>query len=337
MVRRHAPGTLAAFVLAGFALILAGRLGRWLAFPAWGRWVLAPFHGLSMWFLWIWGLLEPRLQARSAVTDGAGTDRDGASGRQAARFTNLAPAESAHSRVLDLASWTVEELMIPRSQVAALEGNRTIAEAIAQVARAPHTVYPVYGESVDQPLGVVRILDLAPGDDRNRAIRDLARGAPLVPETMKGLNLLRDLADASTPAALVLDEFGGMAGLVTMEDLIEVVVGDLVGEHEIVRARIVQLEPGLYRVDGTCTIEEFNLRFGPLLPEGEYETVAGLFLDRVGRIPQAGEVLSLPRVSLEVTERDERRILQLTATVRDLPSESPASARPAPGARVPRG
>ena len=89
--------------------------------------------------------------------------------------------------------------------------------------------------------------------------------------------------------------------------------GDLVGEHEVVRDRILSLEQGSYRVDGTCTVEEFNERFGPLLPEGEYETVAGLFLEKVGRIPQEGDEVKLPKVTLEVLQRTDRRILWLKA------------------------
>jgi CBS domain containing-hemolysin-like protein len=189
--------------------------------------------------------------------------------------------------------------------------------ALAELRRAPHALYPAFGESIDQPLGMVRILDLARPDALDRPLGDFVRPASIVPETMKGFDLLEDLCRAPMPAALVVDEFGSMAGLVTVEDLIEVVVGDLVGEHEVVRARVVQLGPDLYRVDGTCRVDEFNERLGPLLPEGEYETVAGLFLDSVGRIPPAGERLVLTGVELEILERNDRRILWLRARIRN--------------------
>ena len=182
-------------------------------------------------------------------------------------------------------------------------------DAVAEVRRRPHALYPVHGDTVDQPLGVVRILDLAEPGARDRPVRDLVRPARILPETVRGLRLFRDLASAPIPAALVVDEYGGMAGLVTVEDLVEVLVGDLEGEHEVVRARIVERNAGAWRVDGTCTVEEFNRRLGGLLPEGEYETVAGLVIDRLGTIPSSGEEVLLPGMRLIVEEATDRRIL----------------------------
>jgi CBS domain containing-hemolysin-like protein len=103
-----------------------------------------------------------------------------------------------------------------------------------------------------------------------------------------------------------------------------------------VRSRILPLAPGVYRVDGTAGVEEFNERFGPLLPAGQYETVAGLFLDHAGRIPQEGDSLDLPGVRLEVLERTERRILALKAEIRSSPAAPAASAPPRPDGPVRR-
>jgi putative hemolysin len=264
---------------------------------------LAPYHGLTMWILWLWGMVSRERNAAPPAPAPA----------------PLPPAEAtaqtARRGVAELASLSLEELMIPRSQVVMLQGDRLARDAIAEVARGPHALYPVYGESVDQPLGVVRILDLADPAALSRPVKDLVRAAPVVPETMNGLTLLRDLRGAPVPAALVVDEFGGMAGFVTVEDLIEVLVGDLVGEHDVVRARIVPAGPGSYRVDGTCTVEEFNHFFGAILPEGEYETVAGFLLDRLGRIPQSGDAYDLPVASIQVLERTERRILSVIVRI----------------------
>jgi CBS domain containing-hemolysin-like protein len=126
---------------------------------------------------------------------------------------------------------------------------------------------------------------------------------------MRALTLLQRLAGSPLATALVVDEFGGHSGLVTLGDAVEVVIGDLVGEHEEVRRRIIPLGDGIYRVEGTCEVEEFNEQVRPVLPEGEYDTVAGLILDRLGRIPQQGDEVALPGAVLEVLERTDRRIL----------------------------
>jgi CBS domain containing-hemolysin-like protein len=275
--------------------------GRARVCPAGLRWLLAPYHGLAGWILW--------LRALSRRRDLAAGSPDAA-----AVIANTAEPEGSPRRgVRDLAEFRLEEVMIPRSQVAALQGSIPVREAVTEVRRRPHALYPVHGDSVDQPLGVVGILDLAGLDARDRPVRDLVRPAPILPETVRGLRLFRDLASAPIPAALVVDEYGSMAGLVTVEDLVEVLVGEFEGEHEVIRARIVEIEPGAWRVAGTCTIEEFNRRLGGLLPEGEYETVAGLVIDRLGAIPSPGDEVVLPAVRLIAEEATDRRILWVRA------------------------
>ena len=212
----------------------------------------------------------------------------------------------------DLASLTVGEIMIPRSEVVALEGSASVARTIGIARRAPHSVFPVFGDGVDQPLGVVRMIDLSGQANAERPVRELARPVLIVPETMRCLALLPRLAPAVDAAAFVVDEFGGMAGFLTIEDLIEVLVGDFVGEHETERRRIMQVSPRSYRVEGSCRVDEFNLAVESVLPEGDYETVAGLFLDRYGRIPAVGDDVSLPGARIEISAATDRRVLWVT-------------------------
>ncbi len=226
-----------------------------------------------------------------------------------------AGVESIRQGVFELDSLTLTEVLIPRSQIVALRGADSVESALRQAQAKLHSLYPVFGSSVDQPLGVVRLTDLTRPRSWDRPVREFTTAVPIVPETMTGVSLLGQLAAAPIACALVVDEFGSLAGLVTMEDLIEVLVGDLVGEHEVERNRILPLEPGIYRVEGVCEVEEFNEKVSEVLPEGEYETVAGLFLDRGGRIPQQGDELEFPRASLEVLERTDRRVLWLKVTV----------------------
>ena len=303
---------LALVPVAGLAALGLGTVtGRVGPLPRGLRWLLTPYHGLAGWILWLRALARRRDRAAGSV-------------EAAAAMTGATEPEGSPRRgVRDLAEFRLEEVMIPRSQVAALQGSILVREAVAEVRRRPHALYPVHGDSVDQPLGVVRILDMAESGARDRPVRDLVRPAPILPETVRGLRLFRDLASAPIRAALVVDEYGGMAGLVTVEDLVEVLVGDLEGEHEVIRARVIELGSGAWRVDGTCTIEELNRRLGGLLPDGEYETVAGFIIDRLGAIPSPGEEVALPGIRLIVEEATDRRILWVRAE-RELGSRSAA-------------
>jgi CBS domain containing-hemolysin-like protein len=270
-------------------------------YPVSLRWTLAPYQGLSI-------LLVVLVESL---------------GRWAARRRSTTASEELpesapnglREGVRDLASLTVEDVMVPRSQEVALQADLTTAEALRQAGERPYTHYPVYAESIDHTLGLVPMLDLTDPARAGEPIRPRVVSALIIPETMRALTLLQRLADAPLSTALVVDEFGGHSGLVTLGDVVEVVIGDLVGEHEEVRRRIIPLGDGVYRVEGGCEIEEFNEQVRPVLPEGEYDTVAGLILDRLGRIPQQGDDVVLSDVVLEVLERTDRRILWTQITL----------------------
>ncbi|MFN8548843.1 MAG: transporter associated domain-containing protein [Candidatus Eisenbacteria bacterium] len=289
------------------AAILAARV-RVAPMPL--RRLLAPYDGLALWAHWLLGLnrarrARQRAAARLAASRATGSDR-------AAATPPVADPSTAQEVVRDLASLTIGEVMIPRSEVVALEGRASVRHSIEVARRAPHALFPVYGDGVDQPLGVVRMIDLSGAADVERPVRELVRPVPIFPETMRCLALLPRLADSTDAAAFVVDEFGGLAGCLTIEDLIEVVVGDFVGEHETERRRIVEVSSQNYRVEGSCRVDEFNHAVGEVLPEGEYETVAGLFLDRFGRIPVAGDEVALAGARLEIGAATDRRVLWLT-------------------------
>jgi len=286
------------------ALLLAlGRRRPEHSFPRSGIWLLAPLRGVSLWILLGYGAGLRRFRKTRPDPE--------ARSREEEPTSPLSLREAVH----ELDSLTLEEIMVPRSQVVALSGDLTPREALSRVRSARHSIYPVHGESVDHLLGLVRMLDLARPGHVDRPVRELVFPAPIFPETMRGLDLLGDLGQSQISSALVVDEFGSHAGFVTTEDLVEVLVGDLVGEHEVVRRRILPVEPGVYRVEGTCEIEEFNDQVEEILPEGDYETVAGLFLEYTGRIPQPGDEVRVGRALLEVEEATDRRILWIRVSV----------------------
>ena len=290
-------------VLVAYVLFRAGTvLGGRHRFPPALRWILAPYHGLSIWILLIATMVRKWRGSRRA-------------GSQESDRTSETGPEAYRRGVQELQDVTVEAVLIPRSQVCSVDARQSVRSAMEIVARRSHKFLPVMEENTDVPLGVVSILDLTQVEGPDRPVRDFLTPVPIVPETMRGTDLLRRFSESALGVALVVDEFGSHAGLVTHEDLFEVLVGELVAEHEVVFRRILPESPGIYRVEGACRIEEFNEQVGEVLPEGEYETVAGLFLDRVGRIPQMGDDLELPSAKLEVLDRTDRRILWIRVSV----------------------
>ncbi|MEZ4650572.1 MAG: transporter associated domain-containing protein [Candidatus Eisenbacteria bacterium] len=287
-------------------LLELGRRREGTPFPRGGLWVLAPLRGISLWLLLGFEALRARIRRAEPTPS------------HDMRSEEPTSPVSLLEAVRELDSLTLEEIMVPRSQVMALSGEETPRDALARVRGAKHSTYPVHAESVDHILGLVRMVDLAKPGQIDRPVSELAATAPIYPETMRGLDLLSEIGNSEVKAALVVDEFGSPAGLVTAEDLFEVLIGDLVGEHEVVKRRILPVEPGVYRVDGACEIEEFNDEVREVLPEGDYETVAGLILEYTGRIPQSGDEVDLGRAVLEVEEATDRRILWVQVTLTDV-------------------
>jgi CBS domain containing-hemolysin-like protein len=222
---------------------------------------------------------------------------------------------AAYEQVLDLTRRTVEQVMIPRSEVVWLRSSAGLDEIIELVRRRPHSRYPVFEGDAEQLVGMLELFDLLAPVTVGSTAGGLARNAVVIPETMGCDALLEKMRGEHFDAAVVIDEFGGVAGLVTLEDLLEVIVGELTGEHETVPVRVRRMEDGSFLVDGALRLDEFEDLFGIALPEGDYETLAGLFLSRTARIPGPGERIDLDGARMEVAEASERRIRTLRVTL----------------------
>ena len=295
-------GVIASPVLGGrgFAIFAAGLLlFRLLGFAVGGRNhrlvhavrpLLAPIDGAA--FLVDW-LLSPLLR-RAGGPEPATTAQS-----------------AAYEHVLDLTRRTVEQVMIPRSEVVWLKSAAGRDEIIETIRRRPHSRYPVFEGDAEQLAGMLDLFDLLGSVPPDSTAGSLARAAVVVPETIGCDALLDKMRIERFDTAVVIDEFGGVAGLVTLEDLLEVIVGELTGEHETVPVRVRRMEDGSSLVDGTLRLDEFEDIFGIALPEGDYETLAGLFLSRTARIPGPGERVELSGVRMEVAEANERRIRTL--------------------------
>ena len=217
----------------------------------------------------------------------------------------------------------VSDVMTPRADVVALELSTPFDEVVRQFAEAEHSRMPIYRETLDEPIGVVNIKDVfkllqprpggARGELKEPVLRRLRREALYVPASMRAADLLIRMQATRIHMALVIDEFGGTDGLVTMEDLIEAVVGDIDDEYDITAQPILRRTGGVYEVDGRAPLEDLEALLGESLSpedlEEEIETVAGLVSALAGRLPQRGEVIAHPEgFEFEVVEADPRRI-----------------------------
>jgi Mg2+/Co2+ transporter CorC len=302
-------GGVATFLLAwllarGLGFLLAGRrpmAARWFA-P-----LMAPVDGAAL--LLDWGL-SPLLRRGLQEPPAQGSP------------------EAAYEQVLELSLRTVEQVMVPRSEMAWLQAGAKIEEIQAVLRRRPHSRYPVFQGDFEQLVGMVELVDLLKPIPAGATAANLAHAAVVVPETMLCDDLLDKMQRERFDTGVVVDEFGAIAGLTTLEDLLEVLVGDLTGEHESVPVRVQRLEENVYQIDAALRIDEFEHMFGVPFPEGDYETLAGLYLSQTYRIPAPGEKVTVADVRLEVLQADARRIRLLRVVFLKPPPRQPARTAP---------
>lgn len=221
--------------------------------------------------------------------------------------------EALLEAVSDFAEKVAREVMVPRTDVAALEDSASAGEAIAMIHRSGFSRLPVYHESIDDVRGVLYAKDLLVALGRGQKDIDIAAIArtPLyVPETKPVEELLFEMR-AKTHIAIVADEYGGTAGIVTLEDLLEEIVGEISDEYDREEPLVVDLGAGRYRVDARLPVDDLNELFGTGL-ETEADSVGGFFTDVAGRIPELGEVLEIEGLRFTVTDRQGTRVLQLS-------------------------
>ena len=220
-----------------------------------------------------------------------------------------------------VADLTVSDVMIPRAQMASLAVDAKFLDLMKQVVESGHSRFPVHGEDRDEILGILLAKDLLRGvvaDNGPGTIRELLRPAVLIPESKKLNVLLREFRQSRNHMAIVIDEYGGVAGLITIEDVLEVIVGDIDDEHDDAEdpdSLIAAQADGQYVVDALTPIEDFNERFGAQFDDGEYDTIGGLVTAAIGHLPEAGEELTLGRFGFRVARADARRLHALHVSV----------------------
>lgn len=216
---------------------------------------------------------------------------------------------------------TVGEVMIARSQMVSLDIDEPLISLMKQVVESGHSRFPVHSENKDQIVGILLAKDLLRGvvaDNGPGTIHALLRPAVLIPESKRLDVLLREFRQLRNHMAIVIDEHGGVAGLVTIEDVLEQIVGDIDDEHDEAQESnsiVAAQNDGQYIVDALTPIEDFNERFGSEFEDDEYDTIGGLITDAIGHLPEAGEELSLGRFVFRVAQADARRLHSLHVSV----------------------
>ena len=275
------------------------------------RWVLAGLGGISAMIL-----------GRTSGQVSEVTSED-----QIVAITDAAVAEQVLEKdegriiqeVLEFGDTLVREIMVPRPDVLATSSDSTIDAAIAKMVERGHSRMPIYDGDFDDVAGVVHIKDLFARVQRGRGdhfVSIAARKPMFVPETKRAAELLRELKGLPTTLVVVVDEHGSTAGIITMEDLIEEFIGEIVDEFDAAVEPLVEsLNSREWRVHGRVTIDEFNEIVGAELPDDEWDTVGGLIFDHLGRVPTVGDSATAAGFHLVVEAVEGRRITQIGASL----------------------
>ena len=210
----------------------------------------------------------------------------------------------------------LREVMLPRTEVAFLEGSMTLSRAIKETSEAPHSRYPVVGSSQDDIIGFLHVRDLMVPAAKARGMRvaDVAREVKSLPDSKKVLPAMSEMRREGHHLAIVVDEYGGTAGIITLEDLIEEVIGDIRDEYDVEGDDPLRLRGGEVEADGLLNLDEVRTVIGVDLPEGPYETLAGFVMACLGHVPRVGEAVEVDGHRLEVTELDSRRVARVKVT-----------------------
>ncbi|MGV3732180.1 MAG: hemolysin family protein [Microcella sp.] len=226
--------------------------------------------------------------------------------------------------VLSLRHRQLSEVMRPRPEVVALDGSETAGTAIARIEELPYSRYPVVDQSIDDITGFVHVRDVYDAAARDPAtpLRDVVRSIVYLPSTARVLPTLTTLRAQNTHIAVVIDEYGGTDGIVTLEDLIEEVVGEIFDEYDTGEAPAELSEEGGV-VDARLNLQDFAESTGVDLPRGTWDTVAGFILERLGRLADVGDTVDVEGATLKVVAIERRRIAEVLVT-RRAPSASDA-------------
>jgi putative hemolysin len=223
--------------------------------------------------------------------------------------------------VFHLSEITASEIMTPRTDMIAIPIEMTVQQAVDLILEQEHSRYAVYRGSIDHIVGVAIAREVWRAQREGRTdLESVIRDPLFVPDSKSVEALLREMQQEGEHMAVVVDEFGGTAGMVTIEDVLEEIVGEIEDETDVESSGIVVMPDGRIHLHGSVAISDVNERFGLSLPEDDYTTIAGFVLGRLGRVPRVGDEIKARGGSLKVTAMHRRRIEKL---IMKLPTEDP--------------
>jgi CBS domain containing-hemolysin-like protein len=229
--------------------------------------------------------------------------------------TKTSTAEADESRLLrsvvDFGETLVREVMTPRPDIVAIPSSATLDDLRKLVREQEYSRLPVFSENLDNIVGLVVVKDLIQRAEElagERSVTEIMRQASFVPDTKRLLDLLREFQQKQVQLAIVVDEYGGTAGLVTVEDVVEELVGEIRDEYDVEAESIVRESDDTYVFSAKVATSDLVDRLQVEIEEGEFETVGGYVLARVGRVPAVGERLTIDGLQVEILEAERRRI-----------------------------
>jgi putative hemolysin len=218
-------------------------------------------------------------------------------------------------KVFDFADKEVADVMVPRPEVVALSVDLPPEDCLAAVIESPYTRYPVYRGSLDEIVGVLHVRDLfsavSNGGLATTRVEELVRPAPMVPETKDLAAMLREFRRTNQHMAIVVDEYGAMEGIVTLEDLLEEIVGEIEDEFDLPDETVERIDDRTIRVHGTFPIDDFNEQFEKEMPQEDFHTLAGFVFGQLGRAPEESDEVVWDGLRFTVVDVDGARIEKL--------------------------
>jgi CBS domain containing-hemolysin-like protein len=218
--------------------------------------------------------------------------------------------------VLEFGDVTAGQVMVPRTQVIAFAVDTHIEEVLGQATDTEHSRYPIYRDSIDNIIGVLHVKDLMRAASRKElaqlGLESVLRPSAFVPESQPAASVLKDMRAGRHHLAIVIDEFGGFSGIVTLEDLLEEIVGDIQDEHDVEEPPIVDLGEGRLIADASVSITDLSRYLGAELPEdGDYHSLGGFVVAQAGKVPEVGTKVTALGLEFTVREGDERKVSKI--------------------------
>ncbi len=219
--------------------------------------------------------------------------------------------------VFQVGELAARDILVPRSQIDWIDINESIEDTIAEVIKAAHSRFPVYEDNRDNVIGILLAKDLLRhSQEEDFQLRDWLRPAVFIPESKRLSVLLRDFREHRNHIAIVVDEYGGVAGLVTIEDVLEQIVGDIEDEHDTddIEDNIIKVSESKFRIRGITELEQVNDALGTSFQDDDNDTLAGFILKNIGRVPHKGESIKIDSIFFEIQRADARQVHVLLAT-----------------------